>query len=158
MKSTLILMIAVAALAGCQQSSSSGGTATQSKVSSDLSVATPAVKQTPAKFEVLDFKLDEQKESYGTKINGRGTLIAKDDTLKKGSYMVWLSSKMSQKNDERMKQLVLMRDGIGTIETFDFLNSEDSERKKVKYFDWEVIGFVKLQEGIIAVDKRVDTK
>ncbi len=95
MKKTLILAMTVAALAGCQQSSSSGGAATQSTAQSATPVASTATTQTPVKFEVRDFKLDERKESYGLTTKGRGTLITKDDALKKGSYMVWLSVKLA---------------------------------------------------------------
>ena len=156
MKSTLILTMVIAVLAGCQQSSSDA--TTQSKVQPSAPAASPSTREIPVRFEVRDFKLDEQKESYGTTTNGRGTLVTKDDALKKGSYMVWLSVKLAQKNDETQKQLVLLRDGIGTIETFEYISSEDRDKKKVMYFDWKIIGFVKLQDGVIEVDEPVDAK
>lgn len=154
MKKTLILAVLVAALAGCQQSSSSGGeTATPV-----APVPASGAAQNLVRFEIRDFKLDEQKKSYGTEINGRGTLVTKDDALKKGNYVVWLSVKQAHKNDERAKYLIVLRDGIGTIETFDILNREDGEKKKIKYFDWEIIGFVKLQEGVISLDEPIAVK
>jgi hypothetical protein len=72
--------------------------------------------------------------------------------------MVWYSAKEAQNNDERKKHLIVLRDGIGTIETYDFLSREDREKKKVKYFDWEIIGFVKLQEGVIMLDEPATAK
>lgn len=153
MKSTLILTMAVAVLAGCQQSSSSGGAATQSTAQPVAPVASSSATQTLPKFEVRDFKLDEKRTSGEiTEFNGRGTLVAKDDALKRGNYMVWLSVKQTLDNDEITEtQSVLLRDGIGTIETFAYA-------RKVKYFDWKILGFIKLQEGVVVVDEPVATK
>ncbi len=155
MKSKLILTIVVAALAGCQPSSSPSGEATPSTATP---VSAPGTTQTQVKFEVRDFKLAEKIETYGITAKGRGTLVTKDDSLKKGSYMVWLSVKWTQGNDEPEEKSVILRDGIGTIETYAFIPSEDRAKKKVKYFDWKVLGFVKLQEGVIVLDEPVAAK
>ena len=152
MQKALILTGIIVGLAGCQQPSSS--TNAQAKPA-DAPIISPTTMATqgPVKFEVRDFKLNERKESYGTAIHGQGILISKDEGLKKGNFMVWLSVKQAHKNDERWKTLIVLRDGIGTIESHDFLSREDREKNKVKYFDWEIIGFVKLQEGVISSDE-----
>ena len=105
MSQTLVFAVLIIALAGCQQSSSSDGATSRQTATPVAPVPTPGATQTPVRFEVRDFKLDEQKELYGTTTKGRRTLVTKDDALKKGSYMVWLSVKEAQKNDERTKQL-----------------------------------------------------
>lgn len=148
MKYRLILVVLVLIFAGCQQSSSN-----TSKTADSISVSKA---QNLVRFEVRDFKLDEEKNSYGGRsIKGRGTLVAKDDAIKKGNYAVWLSYKEAHNNDEQRKQVVVIRDGIGTIETYDYISSSEKEKTKIKYADWKIIGFVKLQEGIISLDEPV---
>ncbi|GEM_PF-5082733 len=58
-------------------------------------------------------------------------MVAKDDALKKGNYMVWLSVKLVEDNDETTRQLILLlRDGIGTIEITNFVAYGDQKKKE----------------------------
>ena len=83
---------------------------------------------------------------------GRGTLVAMDDAERRGTLVVWLSAKRAHDNDEQHQPLIkpiILRDGIGTFDTFDIVNSETREKKQVRYYDWQITGFVRLQEGAV---------
>ena len=73
-------------------------------------------------FEIRDFKLDETKLGYGVTYKGRGTLIAKSGPAATGSHMVFLTAVSSRESSERTDIMVRIVDGIGTIETLDFLS------------------------------------
>jgi hypothetical protein len=118
-----VIITAIVTLAGCQQPRSS----------------------VPAKFEIRDFKLDEHKESYGVSVKGRGTLVSADETTKHGTYWVFLSARSGRKNDKDGRIAVILRDGIGTIETFDIPDSGES----IQYSGWAVIGYFRFENGTI---------
>jgi len=49
--------------------------------------------------------------------------------------------------------MVLVRDGIGTVETSDYQTSEDESKKVVvKYSDWATLGYVEFHPATIAVE------
>ena len=76
--------------------------------------------QPPAHFELRDFILDEQRGTYAIDYKGRGTLVAKEPSMNKGAYIVWLSASREHQGGERWKTIVIVKDGIGTVSTFDF--------------------------------------
>ncbi|SEO43809.1 hypothetical protein SAMN05428959_10817 [Duganella sp. CF517] len=142
MRQIIALSLLLAALVGCQQSSSSPPAAKATDAAAASNTATPT------KFEIRDFSLDEQKQSYGGIIyKGRGTLVTKDVVVNKGNYMVWVTAKQAHKNDDVWKGLVLMHDGIGTIETSDYQSKD--EIKQAKYYDWKILGYAALSSGVI---------
>lgn len=145
MRAITVTILALVSLAGCQQNAAP--TAAANTPAASATVLTP----TSAKFQIRDFKLDEQKQSYGGVIyKGRGTLVSKDASISKGTYMVWLTVKQTHKNDEQWKTVVVMHDGIGTVETSDYLSKDDADKgKAVKYADWKILGFTALSAGTI---------
>lgn len=103
----------------------------------------------PARFEIRDFKLSETTTAYGSlSVAGRGTLIALDDSAKKGNYLVWFTAKRSRGEEETVSGSVILRDGLATVETNDFIAKDDKDKFKVRYSDWKMIGFIKLQEAV----------
>lgn len=127
-----ILVSGLGVLVGCQPAATSSASA-------------------PAQFEVRDFALEEHAGSYGATTVGRGTLVAKSEQLKHGSYIVYLSATRSHKSDSNWRQAVILRDGLATFETSDYLVPED-RATKVKYGNWGIYGFAQLQEGVIVSD------
>ena len=101
------------------------------------------------RFEIRDFKLDEEKQKYGgVQVKGRGTLIAVDDVQRRGSFIVWLTAKQEHDNDSPSLKMIVLRDGVGTFETFDYLTGEE-KAKKVRYHNWQMIGFTPMQKGVL---------
>jgi len=132
-------LLSLSALVGCQQSASSVPPA---------KTVEQAQATAPAKFEIRDFSIDEQRQSYGGVVyKGRGTLVTRDVAVSKGNYMVWITVKQAHKNDDVWKSLVLLHDGIGTIETHDYQAKDDV--KSVKYYDWKILGYAALSTGVI---------
>ena len=149
MNKVLIAAAIAVGLAGCQQSTPPSATVATSAVAPTV-VALPApASRAPVKFEVRDFKLDAESESYGVTTKGRGTLVTRDPSMAKGAYMVWISAKQAHKSDEPTHDMILMTDGIGTVSTFDYASKSDRASKDVKYYDWSVIGYVKLDKGVM---------
>jgi hypothetical protein len=151
MQKKFLLLLVTVSLAACQQQGSApsetASTKHQAQNDKEGSVAGPV------KFELRDFQLDEQKQSYGGAMyKGRGTLVIKDPSVARGNYMVWLTVKQAHKNDEPAKILVLVHDGIGTVETHDYLTKDELEKTKVKYVNWEVLGYVPMSAGTIVTD------
>lgn len=144
MKKAFFAVALAASVAGCQQFTPPAATAVAS-----AAVPATAAQTAPVKFEVRDFHLDSESASYGVTTKGRGTLVTRDPSMTKGAYMVWLSAKQAHKSDEPTQNMILMTDGIGTITTYDFASKSDTA-KEVKYYDWSVIGYVKLDRGVMA--------
>lgn len=161
---TIFTAIVVVIFAGCQPTAPKNEVTAQPSVPLGAPIPTPKAAQANVKFEVRDFKLEEQNDSPASKLfktvttKGRGILVAKDDALKTGNFMIWLAVKQAHKDDEKIKFFVLLTGGIGTFETFDIESREDMEKKKIKYFDWEIVGFVKLQDGVIATNESAISK
>lgn len=154
MKKLFILLIAVG-LVGCQPRASSTSETTSSSPQLPSEKNSSVVSQ--AKFELRDFQLDEQKQSYGGALyKGRGTLVAKDPVVSRGNYLVWLTVRQTHKNDELGRFAVFLHDGIGTVETHDYITKDDLERTKVKYVDWQVLGYMPMSPGIIVADTASD--
>lgn len=149
MRAIILTLASLASLAGCQQNATPT-TATSTPAAASSTVSAHA----PAKFQIRDFKLDEQKQSYGGVIyKGRGTLVSKDAALSKGTYMVWLTVKQAHKNEEQWKTVVVMHDGIGTVETSDYLSKDDADKgKAVKYVEWKILGYTALSAGTIEAE------
>lgn len=150
MKSPTWLLAVALFVGGCQPSSQPEPPA--SPIAAASSAAVPTPRPTLPRFEVRDFRLDEDKEKNGSMFKGRGTLVAMDDAERRGTLVVWLSAKRGHDNDETHQLLfkpIILRDGIGTFDTFDIVASETREKKQVRYYDWQITGFVRLQEGAI---------
>jgi len=59
----------------------------------------------PARFEIRDFRLEEVTTEYGSlNVSGRGTLVALDESMKKGNYLVWFTGKRSRKEEDTVKR------------------------------------------------------
>lgn len=149
MRAAIMTLAILASLSGCQQNA-----APTTAASAPATASAAASAPTSAKFQIRDFKLDEQKQSYGGVIyKGRGTLVSKDVSISKGTYMVWLTVKQAHKNDEQWKTVVVMHDGIGTVETSDYLSKDDADKgKAVKYADWKILGYTALSAGTIEAE------
>lgn len=107
----------------------------------------------PARFEIRDFRLEEVTSEYGSlNVSGRGTLVALDESMKKGNYLVWFTGKRSRKDEDTVTAALIMKDGLATIETSDYVTKEDRDKIKVRYSDWKMIGYVKMQEAILVQD------
>lgn len=134
----LIAVIATLGLVGCKPTS-------PAPLASEASVA---------RFEIRDFKLDPKTSEYGSlSVDGRGTLVALDDSLRKGTFLVWLTVKRAHKSDEPVDVVLLLRDGLATIETSDYVAKEDKDKVKVKYIDWKVAGYVPFREGVLVSER-----
>lgn len=92
-------------------------------------------------FELRDFSVDRVSQK------GRGTLVAKDEMLKVGTYLVYLSAKQVHRDNQHWTTTVILRDGYATVETSDRVLA--GFESLVNYTDWEIIGFVKLEPGVI---------
>jgi hypothetical protein len=100
-------------------------------------------------FELRDFSVAVGKDENGMKGSfGRGTLVTKDERLKKGKFRVFLSAKAVHENDEDVKEEVYLDDGIGTITTF----AATEEKAKAGYRDWHVLGYIPLKTGVVVAD------
>ena len=141
MKKAALVLVAVFALAACEKQA--GSSAAQSSSSAS---APTAPENTPVEFEVRDFSLDHEKGEYSTTYKGRGTLVTKDPRLASGNYMVWISVKQSHQNDEPWRAQIFLKDGLGTIETYDYRSNSDKE-KEVRYHAWEVLGYIPLEKA-----------
>ena len=103
----------------------------------------------PPTFEIRDFKVDMQREEGVMNAKGRGTLVAKDPAMKTGTYVVWLTVKRTHRNDQDRRYSIVVRDGAGTIETQDHFLEQDEAAKSVRFYDWQVVGYVMLQPAVI---------
>lgn len=102
----------------------------------------------PARFEIRDFKLSEQVNSIGgLEVTGRGTLVALDDSLRKGTYLVWLTAKRTSRKEDEVAAVLVLRDGLSTVETSDYVSKEDRDKFKVRYSDWRMTGYIRFQEA-----------
>lgn len=112
----------------------------------------------PARFELRDFKLDEQDIEYGARrVTGRGTLVALDEKLKKGNFVVWITVKQQHKNGEQAQAVLILRDGLTTVETHDYVTKADRDKIKVRYEEWRMTGYIPMQEGVIVAEAPVPT-
>ncbi len=133
MRRRLVTAIAAATLAGCQPQAN-----------------TTLSPTAPARFEIRDFKLNEQTNEYGSlNVSGRGTLVALDESLKKGNFLVWLTTKKAHRPDEDINAVLILRDGLATIETSDYVSKEDKGRVNVRYTDWKITGYIPFQEAVL---------
>ena len=112
--------------------------------------APPATSSvSPARFEIRDFKLTEVTTEYGgLNVNGRGTLVALDDSMKKGNYLVWFTAERSRKEDSTVDAALILKDGLATIETNDFVSKDDREKVNVRYSDWKMTAYVKMEAAV----------
>ncbi|WP_156901628.1 hypothetical protein [Azohydromonas australica] len=141
-KKFVVAAYSMCILSACQQQNSA------STAQTPIFSGVAAIKA--ATFEVRDFNTHTASESYGDVVTGRGVLYAKDDAIRSGNYMVWISAKESHSSGKDFTDLVDMRDGIGSIETYDYISS--AERKvvpEVGYTDWSIKGWLRLNEGFL---------
>ena len=103
----------------------------------------------PVEFELRDFRLDKDTSGVGGSYKGRGTLVSRDPRLASGRYLVFLEAKQAHEGDEPYRAQVLLEDGIGTVETFAYMTSDEKD-KVVKYHDWKILGYVAMLPGRIA--------
>jgi hypothetical protein len=107
----------------------------------------------PARFEIRDFKLSEQLTALGAvDVTGRGTLVALDDSVKKGTYFVWLTAKRITHKEDDVSTVLILRDGLATIETSDYVSKDNKDKVRVRYTDWRMTGYIRFQEGVIVSD------
>jgi len=153
------LLILVAGVAACSQYApsapaqpSSTTSASHTPASQVPSTNVAAAPTQPAAFEIRDFSLDRQSQSYGSvEYRGRGTLVTRDPRLAKGNFVVWVSAKQQQKSGEAWRTLVLMQDGLGTIQTFDYQTKDEEKKDTVRYYDWKILGYVPLMPGMLSI-------
>lgn len=151
MKLKGITLLLSALAAGCQpqEAGHKGNALTPLPPAAAASATTPPTNTPtqPAKFEIRDFAVDIRKsDSYET-WKGRGTIVAKEPSMSKGAYMVWLSVKKGHANDEIEQTMELVTDGFGTITKSGYLAGDDAKKRSVRYFDWKVLGYAPLLEG-----------
>lgn len=158
MRRIAALLVMAASVAACSQYApgapvSSGNVTAQNQISTNQVQSTreATAPAQPAAFEVRDFSLDRQSQPYGgVQYRGRGTLVTHDPRLAKGNFVVWVSAKQQQKSGEPWRTLVLLQDGLGTIQTFDYQTKDEEKKETVRYFDWEVLGYVPLMPGTLS--------
>ncbi|MES2405241.1 MAG: hypothetical protein V4567_13025 [Pseudomonadota bacterium] len=159
MKKVAALLMLAAGVAACSQyapsapaqpsSTASAGHTLASQVPS-TSVATAPTQ--PVAFEIRDFSLDRQSQPYGgVQYRGRGTFATRDPRLAKGNFVVWVSAKQQQKSGEPWRALVLLQDGLGTIQTFDYQTKDEEKKETVRYYDWKILGYVPLMPGTLSI-------
>jgi hypothetical protein len=108
----------------------------------------------PARYEIRDFKLSERTTEYGSlEVSGRGTLVALDESMKKGNYLVWFTAKRQREEEDSVTAALILRDGLATIETSDFVSKDNKEKFKVRYSDWKMTGYVKMQEAVFVSEQ-----
>ena len=105
----------------------------------------------PPVFEVRDFKFDQTSEGGIVLIRGRGTLVTRDPRLLSGIFMVWVSVKKEHRNDREQRYAVVLRDGVGNIETSDRLEEFAALTVTTQFKDWKIIGFTQLEPATLAV-------
>lgn len=115
----------------------------------DRPAAPSSPQARPPEFEVRDFKVDVQREEGVMNAKGRGTLIAKDPAMKTGTYVVWLTVRRTHRNDRDRRYSIVVRDGVGTIETQDRFLEQDEAAKSIRFYDWQVVGYVMLQPAVM---------
>lgn len=148
MRKIATVVFAALSVSACQMPQSGGSQASAAPATQGTAKIAQVAKEPdrPAAFQVRDFTLSEDKSQYGTvTVQGRGTLVTRDPRVENGNYVVWLTAKREQSNGNPWTTQVLVRDGVGTFTTFDL----PDKNEKVKYSDWQVIGFVPLQRGEI---------
>jgi len=121
MKNFAPFLLLATVLSACQPTSVNQAPkeSTASVAASAAAASSASTMQLP-RFEIRDFKLDEEKQKYGgVQVKGRGTLIAVDDVQRRGSFIVWLTAKQEHDNDSPSLKMIVLRDGVGTFETFD---------------------------------------
>lgn len=112
-----------------------------------LSSSTSQAVAAEGSFELRDFALRRQDlAGVGSKVFGRGTLIAQDPGLKTGNVVVWLKCRISQYGATSQHFTLVMRDGVATVATEDLEFNSDPE-SKVSFSDWEVVGYKPLLKG-----------
>ncbi len=160
MKRIVALLIMTAGVAACSQyapsapAHPSNAAAVETPTAAVSPAQQPSVAPAPAQpaaFEIRDFSLDRQSQSFGgVEYRGRGTLVTRDARLAKGNFVVWVSAKQQQKAGEEWRTLVLLQDGLGTIQTFDYQTKEDEKKETVRYYDWKILGYVPLMPGTLS--------
>ena len=106
----------------------------------------------PPAFEIRDFKVEKLKEGDVVLAKGRGTLVTRDSRLLSGTYIVWITVKKAHRNDREQRYAVVVKDGVGNIETQDRLDEFDALLLKTTSFsDWRVIGYAPLQPARLVV-------
>jgi len=101
-------------------------------------------------FELRDFRIDRVNEGGVVLVKGRGTLMTKDSRLASGAFMVWVSVKKDHKDGREQRYAVLVKDGVGNIETRDRLDEFDALTKDLTFKEWRVLGYVPLQPADLA--------
>jgi hypothetical protein len=113
-------------------------------------------------FEIREFKIEREAGDNSWSYKGRGTLMTKDQDLQEGYLFVVIKEKKKPKvgDEKESVQSVLIANGIGTLENSAYYP------KKTKYltegydsdpgapeYEWNILGFVRLQKAELAVVK-----
>ena len=112
--------------------------------------STSIVPTAPPIFEIRDFKFDQANENGIVMIRGRGTLVTRDSRLLSGTYMVWISVKKEHRKDREQRYAVVLKDGVGNIETTDRLDEFTAATVSTQFKDWRIVGYTNLEPGQLA--------
>jgi len=138
-KAKLTIAAAMLLVAACAQDQ------TTPKAVEAIGAAAANGSSQPVQFELRDFGIKKQSADYGAqRYTGHGTLVTRDQRLSNGNYILWLSVKQAQENDQEITFQILLKDGIGTVETADYQTSEEEKTEKVRYYDWSILGYTPL--------------
>jgi len=101
-------------------------------------------------FELRDF-VSERDMYYSASFTSRGILLAREESLTRGSLQVWLQYREKGNTvDRNWKDCsVIVTDGTGRVEVVKFVARDDSNVTAPEY-EWRVLGYAKLSPAQLA--------
>ena len=143
-KTLCIVVLALFGTSACQQAVPNSGVAPGSIAAQRDNSSGPVA------FEIRDFSLDKNSESYGgVSYQGRGTLVTRDARLANGTFIVLITAKQEHENNEELTTQVLVKDGLGTVRVGTYQTDDEEKVENVRYYDWGILGFTQLHPGTI---------
>lgn len=118
-----------------------------SMITSGCSDVSKSNKENAVRFELRDFTVDEKTEessvSKWNSFSGSGTIATRDPKFQNQAAFLVLQivDKSEGDSTEPATQLVLLREGLGKIETY---KSEYGEMVKRPEYEWTVLGWIML--------------
>jgi len=84
--------------------------------------------------------------------HGKGTLVVRTADLKEGDLVVRLRYRNKHRQGEEWtEQEVLMKDGFGTVSTFEYYGVDESNRAQRPAYEFAVRGYSRLQPATVAI-------
>lgn len=116
----------------------------------NTAAATPAADGKPARFEIRDLRvLRSADELARVTFRARATLVAKDDNVRKGAYLVLLKQTRKQGDlpVDDSNRMIAVVDGIGIIEAAAPGGNPGDGFRSAPEYKFSIIGFVPLSPG-----------